>query len=144
MSKQNNALFINILKNAGPDFKFREELIQLHSKSLQLESSINLRRKIEFEYNRLKFEEVKDEIDEIQFQKKFFQKRNNDILEEIQKRNLNHIETAANQEEIYLNIKKKKKEYENYVDYVIQKIQNEFNVQLHKETNKLAFEKMKE
>ena len=144
MSKQNHALFINILKNAGPDFKFREELIQLHSNSLQLETSINLRRQIEYEYNKLKLEEVKERIDDIQFQKKYFMKRNNDILEDIQKRNLKKIEVEANKQENYIIIEKHKKKFEKYIDSLIPDIQTEFNVQLHKETNELAKEKMKE
>ena len=59
MSHKNNAQFINILKNSGPEFQYRDELIQLHSRALQLESSINLRKQIEYEYNKLKLEEEK-------------------------------------------------------------------------------------
>ena len=144
MSKQNNALLINILKNSGPDFKFKDELIRLHSKSLQLESSINLRRQIEYQYNKLKLEEVKERIDEIKFQKKFFIKRNNDILDDIQKRKIKNLENAANAKEIYNCIEKYKKRYGDYIDSLKPKIQNEFNVQLHKESNKLAIERVKE
>ena len=144
MSGQNNALFVNILKNSGPDFKYREELIQLHSKSLQLQSSINLRRQIELQYNNLKLEEVKERIDEMKFQKKFFVKRNNDILNDIQKRKLKNIEKAANTKEIYLNIEQKKKRYGDYIDSLIPKIQTEFNIQLLKENNRLAIERVKE
>ena len=46
MSKQNTPLLVSILKNSGPDFKHRDELIQLHSKAIKLESSINLRKQI--------------------------------------------------------------------------------------------------
>ena len=109
MSKRNNALLINIIKNSGPDFKFREELIQLHSRCLQLESSINLRKQIEHEYNNLKLEEVKERIDEIKFQKKFFIKRNNDIINDLQKRNIKNIEAASNTLDIFQNLQKQKK-----------------------------------
>ena len=144
MSKQNNDLFINILKNSGPDFKFREELIQLHSRSLQLESSINLRKEIEFQYNNLKLEEVKERIDEIKFQNKLFLKRNNDILNDLQKHKLKNIENASDKKEIYLNIEKQKKKYGDYIDSLIPKIQTEFNVELHKESNKLAIDMINE
>ena len=144
MSKQNNALFINILKNSGPDFKFREELIQLHSRSLQLESSINLRKKIEFQYNNLKLEEVKERIDEMKFQNKLFLKRNNDILNDLQKNKLKNLENASEKKEIYLNIEMQKKKYGNYIDSIIPKIQTEFNVELHKESNQLAMDMIKE
>ena len=144
MSQKNNAQFINILKNSGPDFQYRDELIQLHSRALQLESSINLRKQIEYEYNKLKLEEVKERIDEIQFQKKFFNKRNNDILNDIQKHRLKNLENASNSKDIFLNIQKQKKRYGDYIASLIPKIQTEFNVQLHKESNKLAIDKIKE
>ena len=144
MSHKNNAQFINILKNSGPEFQYRDELIQIHSRALQLESSINLRKQIEYEYNKLKLEEVKERIDEIQFQKKFFNKRNNDILNEIQKHRLKNLENASNTKEIYLNIEKQKKRFGNYISSLLPKIQTEFNVQLHKESNKLVRDKIKE
>lgn len=144
MSKRNNALLINIIKNSGPDFKFREELIQLHSRCLQLESSINLRKQIEHEYNNLKLEEVKERIDEIKFQKKFFIKRNNDIINDLQKRNIKNIEAASNTLDIFQNLQKQKKKYGEYISSLIPKIQTEFNVELHKNSNKLARQKIDE
>ena len=141
MSKQNNSLLINIIKNSGPDFKFRDELIQLHSRCLQLESSINLRKQIEFEYNSLKLEEVKERIDEIKFQKKFYIKRNNDILNEIQKRNLKNLEAASENLDIFNNIQKQKKKYGDYISSLMPKIQTEFNVELHKDSNKFEIKK---
>ena len=144
MCKRNNALLINIIKNSGPDFKFREELIQLHSRCLQLESSINLRKQIEHEYNNLKLEEVKERIDEIKFQKKFFIKRNNDIINDLQKRNIKNIEAASNTLDIFQNLQKQKKKYGEYISSLIPKIQTEFNVELHKDSNKLARQKIDE
>ena len=141
MSKQNNSLLINIIKNSDPDFKFRDELIQLHSRCLQLESSINLRKQIEFEYNTLKLEEVKERIDEIKFKKKFYIKRNNDILNEIQKRNLKNLEAASENLDIFNNIQKQKKKYGDYISSLMPKIQTEFNVELHKDSNKFEIQK---
>ena len=141
MSKQNNSLLINIIKNSGPDFKFRDELIQLHSRCLQLESSINLRKQIEFEYNTLKLEEVKERIDEIKFQKKFYIKRNNDILNEIQKRNLKNLEAASENLDIFNNIQKQKKKYGDYISSLMPKIQTEFKGELHKDSNKFEIQK---
>ena len=144
MSKQNTPLLVSILKNSGPDFKHRDELIQLHSKALKLESSINLRKQIEYEYNNLKLEEVKERIDEIQFQRKFFIKRNNDILNDIQKRNLKNLEISSTKQDLYQNIKKQKEKYGDYISSLIPKIQIELNVQLHRDSNKLVIQKMEE
>ena len=144
MSKQNTPLLVSILKNSGPDFKHRDELIQLHSKALKLESSINLRKQIEYEYNNLKLEEVKERIDEIQFQRKFFIKRNNDILNDIQKRNLKNLEISSTKQDLYQNIQKQKEKYGDYISSLIPKIQIELNVQLHRDSNKLVIQKMEE
>ena len=135
--RQNTNLIINILKNSGPDFKFRDELIQLHTHALQLESSIKLRRQIEYEYNKLKLEEVKERIDEIEFQKKFYIKRNNDIINNIQKRNLKNIEQDSKNQVLLQNLEKQKKKYSEYVTSLIPKIQAEFNVQLLKDVKKI-------
>jgi len=135
--RQNTNLIINILKNSGPDFKFRDELIQLHTHALQLESSIKLRRQIEYEYNKLKLEEVKERIDEIEFQKKFYIKRNNDIINNIQKRNLKNIEQGSNNQVLLQNLENQKKKYSEYVTSLIPKIQAEFNVQLLKDVKKI-------
>ena len=144
MSKQNTPLLVSILKNSGPDFKHRDELIQLHSKAIKLESSINLRKQIEYEYNNLKLEEVKERIDEIQFQRKFFIKRNNDILNDIQKRNLKNLEISSTKQDLYQNIQKQKEKYRDYISSLIPKIQIELNVQLHRDSNKLVIQKMEE
>ena len=144
MSKQNTPLLVSILKNSGPDFKHRDELIQLHSKAIKLESSINLRKQIEYEYNNLKLEEVKERIDEIQFQRKFFIKRNNDILNDIQKRNLKNLEISSTKQDLYQNIQKQKEKYGDYISSLIPKIQIELNVQLHRDSNKLVIQKMEE
>jgi hypothetical protein len=135
---------VSILKNSGPDFKHRDELIQLHSKAIKLESSINLRKQIEYEYNNLKLEEVKERIDEIQFQRKFFIKRNNDILNDIQKRNLKNLEISSTKQDLYQNIQKQKEKYGDYISSLIPKIQIELNVQLHRDSNKLVIQKMEE
>ena len=135
--RQNTNLIINILKNSGPDFKFRDELIQLHTHALQLESSIKLRRQIEYEYNKLKLEEVKERIDEIEFQKKFYIKRNNDIINNIQKRNLKKIEQGSKNQVLLQNLENQKKKYSEYVTSLIPKIQAEFNVQLLKDVKKI-------
>ena len=142
MSKNNNSLFFNILKTAGPDFKFKEELIQLHSRVLQLDSSINLRRQVEYEYSKLKLEEVKERIDEMQFQNKFFIKRNNDILNSIQKNKIKNIDITSNSKAFYHDLQLKKNEYEQYIESIIPHVVDKFNAELSK--NVLLEEKMKE
>ena len=87
---------------------------------------------------------MKERIDEIQFQRKFFIKRNNDILNDIQKRNLKNLEISSTKQDLYQNIQKQKEKYGDYISSLIPKIQIELNVQLHRDSNKLVIQKMEE
>ena len=139
-----NILFFNIIKNSGPDFKFREELIKLHSRNLQLESSINLRKEAEYEYNKLKIKELNERQDEFKFQKKFFIKRNQNILENIQKNNFASLELASASNKALLDIHKRKDDYQNYLNSILPGLEVWFNTQLFSQNNILMKEKENE
>ena len=137
-------LFINIIKYSGPDFKCREELFNLHKKNLQLEASINIRKNIEYEYNKLKIEELNEKIDELKFQKSFIIKRNKKILEDIQKNNFYSMELASHSYQYLDSLNKNKKKYQNYLDSIQPRIQSEFNTQLFSQNNIFMLERNKE
>ena len=133
MSK--NYLFFNLIKNSNIDFKSKEELLNLHKKSLQLESNLKLRKNIEYEYNKIKLEEINENIDEMKFQKKFMHKRNEEILEEIQSNDFKSLEFGSLSNQYLSNIKSKKKKYQNYLDYMQPKIKSEFNTNVFFQNN---------
>ena len=139
-----NVLFFNIIKNSGPDFKFREELIKLHTRNLQLESSINIRKEAEYEYNKLKIKELNERQDEFKFQKKFFIKRNQNILENIQKNNFASLELASASNKVLLDIHKRKDDYQNYLNSILPGLEVAFNTQLFSQNNLLMKEKENE
>ena len=137
-------LFLNLINNSGPDFKDREELINIHKKSLQLDLSLKLRKKIEYEFNKLKIEELNEKIDEMKFQKKYIDKRNENILENIQKNNLNSLELASRSNQNLLSINNRKKIYQNYLDSIKPRIQSESKTYLLTKNNIFIIERNNE
>ena len=140
----NNILFLNIIKNSGPDFNCKEELKNLHLKQLENELSIKLRKDIEYKFNQLKLEEVNERIDEYKFQKKFFKKRNNNILEKISKNSSKFFELASDSAQSQESIYKNKQKYQNYLDSLLPKFQNDFSIQIFSQENEFLKEKNNE
>ena len=79
----NEIMFVTILKSSNMDQNMKQELLDLHSRQSELEAKIKMQKYMEYKYNQLKIEELNERIDEMKFQSKFFIKRNNNILEEI-------------------------------------------------------------
>lgn len=135
MLSNNNLLFFNIIKNASPDFKSKEELFYLHKRILQLESSLKMRRNIEYEYNKLKIDELNEKIDDNKFQKKYILKRNKNILEDIEKHNQKAFELSSRTTQTFEDLVKNKERYEKYLESLRPKIFSEFNKELFSQNN---------
>ena len=135
MNQNNNYLFFNLIKNSGTDFKAAEELLNLHKKSSQLELNLKLIKNIEYEYNKLKIKDLNERIEEIKFQKKYINKRNADILKEMESNDFNSMKFSSNSYMNLSNIKSKKKQYQNYLDVNKSKIKTEFNINIFQNNN---------
>ena len=135
MFQNNTLLFFNIIKNSNQDFQFKEELFNLHKRSLQLESSLKMRRNIEYEYNKLKIEELKEKIEDHQFQQKFINRRNQNILDDIERNNQKSFELSSRSSQSFEDLIKNKEKYKNYLDSLQPKILSEFNRELFSQNN---------
>ena len=135
---------MNLINNTGPDFKGLEELINLHKKSLQLELSLKLRKNIEYEYNKLKLQESKENIEEMDFQNKYINKRNQNIIEDIQTYNFNSIESSSRFSYNLSNLKNRKNLYQKYLDNILPKFKTEFKTKIYTQNNIFMIEKNKE
>ena len=135
---------MNLINNTGPDFKGLEELINLHKKSLQLELSLKLRKNIEYEYNKLKLQESKENIEEMNFQNKYINKRNQNIIEDIQTYNFNSIESSSRFSYNLSNLKNRKNLYQKYLDNILPKFKTEFKTKIYTQNNIFMIEKNKE
>ena len=131
----NNFEFYNIFRNSGISFINKEELINLHTKKLLLDSCIKLRKDIEYEYNKLKINQLKDEIDELQFQQKIFEKRNQDILSNIQSNSFKGFELASRTNQSLDDLFDGREKYQNYLNNISDTIQTDFIQQLNLKCN---------
>ena len=122
----NNFNFYNIIRNSGDDFTNKEELLNLHSKNLLLESSIKLRKDMEYEYNKLRIKQLKEEIKEFEFQKEIFTKRNQDILDSIESNSLKGFDLASRTNQSLDELQEGRKKYQSYLDVKHKAILDEF------------------
>lgn len=136
-----NGIFMNIINKAEDNFVAKEELIDLHTRTLMLESNIKLRKDMEKEYSKLKIEELKEDIDDIEFQKKHLRKRNDDLIDQIQRNDFTSLNLASKSNQALENLLNAKKKYQDYLNYQLPVIKNDFTFQLHSKNNLFLAEK---
>ena len=139
-----NTLFMNIIKNSGNLPKNKDELINLHYRSQFLETNINMRKDMEYNYNKLKLNDLKNEIEELEFQKKFYIKRNNEIIKKIQNDRFISDELVSKTKISFKDLEETKNKYQKYIDDISPQIITEFKINLNKKKNVFIEEKNKE
>ena len=122
-----------------PDDKFKNkaELIALHRESSILTSQIKFRKDIDMQYSKLKLKEVNNDINELQFQSKFANKRNDALLASIQNDQFKGFSIASNSNDSRTKLLELKSKYEDYYKYQAVQIKKEFNYQLIAKQNEL-------
>ena len=122
-----------------PDDKFKNkaELIALHRESSILTSQIKFRKDIDMQYSKLKLKEVNNDINELQFQSKFANKRNDALLASIQNDQFKGFSIASNSNDSRMKLLEFKSKYEDYYKYQVVQIKKEFNYQLIAKQNEL-------
>ena len=122
-----------------PDDKFKNkaELIALHRESSILTSQIKFRKDIDMQYSKLKLKEVNNDINELQFQSKFANKRNDALLTSIQNDQFKGFSIASNSNDSRMKLLEFKSKYEDYYKYQVVQIKKEFNYQLIAKQNEL-------
>ena len=122
-----------------PDDKFKNkaELIALHRESSILTSQIKFRKDIDMQYSKLKLKEVNNDINELQFQSKFANKRNDALLASIQNDQFKGFSIASNSNNSRMKLLEFKSKYEDYYKYQVVQIKKEFNYQLIAKQNEL-------
>lgn len=127
-----------------PDDKFKNkaELIALHRESSILTSQIKFRKDIDMQYSKLKLKEVNNDINELQFQSKFANKRNDALLASIQNDQFKGFSIASNSNDSRMKLLEFKSKYEDYYKYQVVQIKKEFNYQLIAKQNELLAAKV--
>ena len=137
MYNNKNRLFKELLNNIDDNFQKKEELISLHKENNILASNIKIRKEIEKIFAQGKLKQIENELDQLNFEKQFAKKRNEEILQKIQKENyyLNDLASESNRSEEKL--KKIKDNYIKYFEYQFPIIKNELNAKLLMKQNEL-------
>ncbi len=137
MYNNKNRLFKELLNNIDDNFQKKEELISLHKENNVLASNIKIRKEIEKIFAQGKLKQIENELDQLDFEKQFAKKRNEEILQKIQKENyyLNDLASESNRSEEKL--KKIKDNYIKYFEYQFPIIKNELNAKLLMKQNEL-------
>ena len=137
MYNSKNRLFKELLNNIDDNFQKKEELISLHKENNILASNIKIRKEIEKIFAQGKLKQIENELDQLNFEKQFAKKRNEEILEKIIKENyyLNDLASESNRSEEKL--KKIKDNYIKYFEYQFPIIKNELNAKLLMKQNEL-------
>ena len=137
MYNNKNRLFKELLNNIDDNFQKKEELISLHKENNILASNIKIRKEIEKIFAQGKLKQIENELDQLNFEKQFAKKRNEEILEKIIKENyyLNDLASESNRSEEKL--KKIKDNYIKYFEYQFPIIKNELNAKLLMKQNEL-------
>ena len=130
-SNNKNFEFYNILRNSGSFFTNKEEVINLHTKNMLLNSCIKLRKDIEYEYNKLKINQLKSSINELEFQEKIFENRNQDILSNIQSNSLKGFDLSSRTNQSLGDLYDERKKYQNYLNGLLDTIRDDFIYQLN-------------
>ena len=101
MYNNKNRLFKELLNNIDDNFQKKEELISLHKENNILASNIKIRKEIEKIFAQGKLKQIENELDQLNFEKQFAKKRNEEILEKIIKENyyLNDLASESNRSE---------------------------------------------
>ena len=133
----NKHLFRELLKNTDENFKKREELIQLHKDNYALASNIKIRKEVEKVYAKGKLKQIKNELNQLKFEKEFANKRNEELLEKMQKDNYKLYELALKSNKSEENLKNIKNKYIKYLEYQYPIIKNEINSYLLNKQNEL-------
>ena len=133
----NKHLFRELLKNTDENFKKREELIQLHKDNYALASNIKIRKEVEKVYAKGKLKQIKNELNQLKFEKEFANKRNEELLEKIVKDNYKLYELALKSNKSEENLKNIKNKYIKYLEYQYPIIKNEINSYLLNKQNEL-------
>jgi len=123
-----NSLLANIMRNSS-NFRHQKEFLYYHRKSASLESAIKVRKLMEYNSTKAKYDLLKEKLEKYDMQKKKFAEKEKIILENIEKNKLNSLNVGPNKT-ILEKIKENKNEYQEYLNCKSQEIKNEFGLYL--------------
>ncbi len=130
-------LFKNFLDVLDDSFVNKNEFLSLHQDNDLISSNLKIRKDVEKVFTQAKLKQIIKELDQLNFEKNFSVKRNDEILEKIQKDNFRLYNSANESEKSRKNLQSLKDKYKSYLDSKKPQIKNELNYQLLSKQNEL-------
>ena len=130
-------LFKNFLDVLDDSFVNKNEFLSLHQDNDLISSNLKIRKDVEKVFTQAKLKQIIKELDQLNFEKNFSVKRNDEILEKIQKDNFRLYNSANESEKSRKNLQSLKDKYKSYLDSNKPQIKNELNYQLLSKQNEL-------
>ncbi len=130
-------IFKNFLDVLDDRFENKNEFLSLHNDNDLIASNLKIRKDVEKVFTQAKLKQIIKELDQLNFEKNFAAKRNDEILEKSQKDNFRLYNSANESEKSRKNLQSLKDKYKSYLDSKKPQIKNELNYQLLSKQNEL-------
>ena len=130
-------IFKNFLDVLDDRFENKNEFLSLHNDNDLIASNLKIRKDVEKVFAQAKLKQIIKELDQLNFEKNFAAKRNDEILEKSQKDNFRLYNSANESEKSRKNLQSLKDKYKSYLDSKKPQIKNELNYQLLSKQNEL-------
>ena len=125
-----NKTLNHLLLSLPDEFQNKSEVLSLHKESSILQSQLKFRKDLDMQYAKLKLKSLQDENSELNFQKKFANKRNDNLLASIQEDQFKQFSISSNSEDSKKKILEFRQKFSDYYQYQTVQIRKEFNYQL--------------
>lgn len=135
--KKANKTLNYLLLSLPDEFQNKNELLSLHKESSILQSQLKFRKDLDMQYAKLKLKSLQEENSELIFQKKFANKRNDNLLSSIQDDQFKQFSISSNSEDSKKKILEFRQKFSDYYQYQTVQIRKEFNYQLIAKQNEL-------
>ena len=130
-------IFKNFLDVLDDRFENKNEFLSLHNDNDLIASNLKIRKDVEKVFAQAKLKQIIKELEQLNFEKNFSDKRNDEILEKIQKDNYRLYNSANESENSRIKLQNLKDKYKSYLDSNKPQIKNELNYQLLSKQNQL-------
>ena len=130
-------LYKNFLDVLDDNFQNKNEFLSLHQDNESISSNLKIRKDVEKIFVEAKLKQIIKELEQLNFEKNFSDKRNDEILEKIQKDNYRLYNSANESENSRIKLQNLKDKYKSYLDSNKPQIKNELNYQLLSKQNQL-------
>ena len=131
-------LFKTLINNMdNSSFSKHNDFLNYHKQQKVLNDQIIFRKKMDKNFCQLMLNDIDKDLEELNFQKKFAEKRNDTILSDIQKQNFKSFDISNKTNDSKNKLNEGKKKFQEYLNQQYAIIKNDFILQFYNKQNDL-------